>query len=56
MGWRGAHAHDRGEAHEDATRHVVWYDEDPTDDCTEDREGPVTWEPEGSALQTAMFR
>lgn len=31
LGWRGAHAHELGEAHQNQHTHVVWYDEDPSE-------------------------
>lgn len=54
--WRGLNSIDRGATHEKETNHVVWYDEDDEDDDQTDREGSVTWEPDGGVLQTAIFK
>jgi hypothetical protein len=39
--WRGPNAHKRGQEHQDATGHVVWYDTDP--DATETEDWTGTW-------------
>ncbi len=54
--WRGPAAHQRGMVHEDADKHVVWYDDDLDTTEIEDREGTQEDEAPGAVLTAVLFK